>query len=638
MGMSIEQPAQPVTWLTLRTIGSKGWNVFDNPQDIDEAQVSDVLNVVFDEGNPTPRGGSAILWNVPAGELNAGLCAFPARASDGTNYPIIVYAPNFYLRDEVNDQWVKLNSTYTPSVTYQTLMYGYSNWNAGISKDVLYFGNGKEDTMKWQIAVGYVSVAASMGATSLTLSDATKFPTGGGTVVIQELNQPAIYVAYSAADPATGILTVSALSGAVGIGACVASQVADASAVAKGKIFETYGGRLFVANQAGGESTISASQYNVAENFVTGNNPGDPFVQVITDGNSGISGLNNFGQYLLIEKDNSLSRLTISTSSSGAANVLSQEIDITPVVSNISSGPVQPWARLKKDNLLYFATETEGIYVINPDVTGYQTSILLDILSKPIKNFTEGLDFSNTRMTSFDQKILITGTSTVTSDVVLVYDILRSDLELTKANRNPSEGDFVWTKFSGWNVKDWLQHDKKLLFISRIDNCVYETFTDTKMDGNRPYEAYFETKIFDFGLGSVPKTIPRIYVEALIKPAQTLFFDVKMNIGGTLSTTTYAVKGTDGVVTQILPTAMGMLFGGGPTMGGYDYSNQQGNGVLHGYLATPFKYGFFGISVKVYGTMQGSDWAFYAMGFPPYVEHRGPAELDIKSIVDDGTA
>ena len=283
----------PDKFLSLRQFGSTGWNALDDSQDQKDTDLSDVLNMTYDKGYATPRGGSSLAFDLPSGETNALLNLFAARASDGTNYAIAVYAPNFYFRDDVNGQWVKINNTYTPSSTYQLLPYGYKNWNAGISKDYLYCGNGKEDTVQWKMEVGYVSTLASAGATSLVLSDSTKF-SSTGTIVIKTLGGSEVYTTYSANSANT--LTVPSLGANVAAGSVVVAQIADASTFPKGKIFATFRGGLLIGNFAGGESTISGSKIGDATTWTPGTGASDPFVQVITDGNGGITGMDDFDQ------------------------------------------------------------------------------------------------------------------------------------------------------------------------------------------------------------------------------------------------------------------------------------------------------------------------------------------------------
>ena len=691
-----EQQPNQASWLPLRYRDTK-WNAFYDAQDIGDSDLSDVQNISYDKGYPAPRKGSVLKWSKPDGETNALLSLFPARASDGTNYTIAAYAPNFYFRDETNDQWIKINNLYTPSTTYKSLMYGYKNWNAGISSDVLYLGNGKEYAMKWQMAFNTLATTTAAGDTTIVLNDASKFPnpfignptisiatpavitmashglsvhnkvvfttTGAlptgitaGTVyyvISAGLTSGAFQISTSIGGSAvntsgtqsgthsvaryspiaikvsggsevyktyvlksTNTLTLASTVGSIiASGAGVVSCIHDAPNVAIGKIFLTYAGRLIVANQVGGECTLAGSAVGSAENFTIDTTATGAFLQIITDGAGGIMGIDNFGEYLLVEKEDSLHKLSVTTAtdSSGASY---KRIDVLPVAADIALGPVQPWSRIKKNNLLYFATATEGIYQVNPDITGSQMSVKIDLLSQDIKPYVETLDFSNTRTTSFNQKILWSATGDTTGDTVVVYDITRG----------------AWTKYTNWNVRDWLIHNKKLYYGSRIDNNIYECFTEAKIDNQSPFDAYLITKNFDFGQSALPKTTGVMFVSGYISPAEKLNFDITLTTGDTIITLTYQIDGNGNLAVISIPPALAMSMLGVWTLG--EVVVDKITGIFRAYLAIPARYGFYTLKLKVYSSVNGTDWGFTGIGFAPWMEVKHPATMDLGVISD----
>jgi len=600
-------------FLSLRQIGSSGWDNFSDPQDIKDTSVSDALNVVFDKGYATPRKGRKLSWEKPTAETNSFLNIFTAKASDGTNYFIGCYAPNFYFRDEVNDQWVKINSSYSPSSTYKAYSYGYENWNAGISSDVLYACNGYENFIKWQISVGYISTQAIAGSTTITLTDATKFGTSG-SIVIKQPNSSEFATTFSSKSGNT--LTVPFLTQTIDAGACVVSQILEVAAMDKGKIIKKFQGRLIVANSNGGECTLSGSEVGNPENFSTGTDADDPFSQVITDGNGGIVGVDDFGEYLLISKSNSLHKLAIQISQD-ADGTSYKTITTVPVVSDISSGPAQPDARIKKNNKLYFATSTEGILAINPDITGSQTSVQTEILSMPIQPFVLNQNFSQTKTTSFNQKVLFSSTSDTTADTVLVFDLLRN----------------VWTKFNNWNVKDWGVYNDKLYFGSRIDDAIYECFTSTKIDEKSPFEAYITTKSFDFGQGAMPKTTGLVFVSGYISPTEVLKFDVILTTGDSIVTIPYSIDGSGNLTVSAIPAPLAAIMMGVQILGSAQIIDPL-TGLFRAYLAIPSRYGFFTMQLKIYSTVNGTDWGLTGLGFAPWIEQKPPKVLSIGAVGD----
>jgi len=694
-----EQTQNDPQWLSLRYKDTK-WNTFYDPQDLEDPELADVQNITYEKGYPSPRKGSRLAWGVPTSETNDLLCTFAARASDGTNYALLAYAPNFYFRDETNNQWIKINSNYSPSADYKTLMYGYKNWNAGVSSDVLYAGNGKENTIKWRIGFSTIATTTAAADTTLVLSDASKFfnPTKG--TVTMTIANPAVasftahglkvgdqivfttsgalptgvtagtpyYVIsagwtadafqFSATPTGTGIETTGSQSGThtlskyapivikasggseitkvyisksantltltttvgsiIAAGAGVTFQLQQAPSVSKGKILLTYLGRLITANKDGGECTLNSSVVSDPEDFSAATTATSGFLQVITDGAGGIVGVDNFGEYLLVEKEDSLHKIVLVTATATDGSSY-KRIDVLPVASDISLGPVQPWARIKKNNYLYFATATEGIFQTNPDVTGDQTSIKIDVLSQPIKNYVETVSFTNSRTTSFDQKIFWTGSTTQTADTILVYDLLRD----------------AWTKFTGWQVKDWLIHNKKLYFVSSIDNSTYEAFYDTKIDGEVPIEASLTTKAFDFGNGAVPKTAGHIFATGYIHPTETLNFEITLTTGDQIIKLPYQLTGSGHFSITAVPTALAMLMLGVFSLGGFTIDGL--TGLFKVYLALPMRYGFYTLQVRVYSSVKGSDWGLTGLGFAPWYEVKHSANMDL-GVVSDSTS
>ena len=610
-------------WESIRNLNG-GLNTFTDAQDIQDTEFADVMNVTFDKGYPTPRKGSMLKWTAPNGETNPLLNLFAARASDGTNYVIAVYAPNFYIRDEVNDQWVKINSTYTPSSTYKALPYGYTNWNAGIGADMLYAGNGTENCIKIPIGIGYVSTLAHSGATSLVLTDSTKLP-ATGTIVIQSAGGTPIYTTFSANSSNT--LTVPSLSADVPAGSIVASQVlsitSSSTTMKPSRIFAVFQQRLIIAGGKGTECTIYASYLASPENFTTGSTFPASFFEVIPDGKGGIIGLDVMGEYLIAEKTDSIHKISIDSNtiaqSSGSTTTIT--VTITPTVTDVSMGPISQWAKVKKNNILYYASATEGIFSIDPTITGSQTSIAANILSLSIQPTVTSLNFADSRTTSFGQKILWTAKQNVSSDTILVYDLLRK----------------CWSKFNSWLVKDWLTHNSLLYYGSASDGGVYQAFTDLKIDGDVGFPAYVLTKRFDMSQPVLPKTTNKIFVSGYISQNETLKFDVILTTGDKIITIPYQIKGNGKYAVISIPKALAMYMLGLFALGMPRIDVNEVTGFFKAYLAIPSRYGFYTMQLKVYSNVNGTDWGFTGIGFAPSVEQtelKAPQMMVIGSIFD----
>lgn len=162
--------------------GLYGLNSFDEPASIDNLELSNLRNVIFDDGILQPRKGSLLAIAKPAGETANPFQMLIATNSAGVDYLIAVYGTNFYLWDETNAQWIKINTTFTPATT--GVFYGSANWNNGTVDDRFYFGNGVDDTMKWIMAVNTVKTTTTSADTTITLNSAESFPQSGNLIVV----------------------------------------------------------------------------------------------------------------------------------------------------------------------------------------------------------------------------------------------------------------------------------------------------------------------------------------------------------------------------------------------------------------------------------------------------------------------
>ncbi len=602
-------------FITIRGI-NKGLNTFDDPQDIDDKQVANCLNMVFRNGYPEPRGGSRLKWEKPASESNDLLALLAARDSTGQNFAVAIYAPNWYVRDEDNDQWIKINNGYTPSATYIDLMYSYVNWNEGRSADTLYACNGREKFIKWQIGLAHTSAAAAASDTTIILDDASYFP-NTGTIVIKAASGSEIYTSYTSKSTNT-LNLASGLSSAVASGAGVTFEMDDVATATMppGKVLSKFQGRLVVANGYGSETTVFYSAVGNPEDFTVGSDTDEGGTEVITDGEKDILSLQDFGEYLLIVKGDSSYRLSFLINQDLATKLA----QIVPIYSDTSMGPVTPWAVSKKNNLLYYPTETEGIFSFNPNTTGTQTTIESMILSQPIQDLVTSLDFSLARTATYNQFLLWSAATDSVIDTVIVYDLLRGN----------------WTRFNNWAVRDWLIHNKILLFGSTVDNNIYETFTDTNIDlesdtVQTPYEVSFTTKRFDFGQPSKHKTMTYLHIQGYLSDVTTLYIEIMYNEAGRLQTITRSIAGTNDLIYQPVSTALAMVMLGIPIMGGSDIADLDSIGFMNFYLPIPIKYGFLNFQVRFYTSAAAASWGITGIGFNPELESLVPQNMVLNS-------
>lgn len=692
--MAVENSAQPnpPLFINIRRIGS-ALNTFDDPQDIGDTECADAINVTFDRGYAAPRQGSFLAYTAPAGETNPLLNLFTATASDGLTYLIAAYAPNFYLRDEQNNQWIKINGAYTPSLANNALPYGYISWNNGIFDDRLYFGNGIEPTIKWQTTLDYLAVEAQPSDTTLTLVGGIRFPSTGGTIVVKgssgEFNltyssrvgevltlttsvgqqvsegsavtfaieniaagwtgatsflnvttasgDTTITLLNSSAFPASGTIAVYSnpgnpgqptlnltytsnvnnvltLTGTVGaiinLGVPVVFNNTGVAATAVGKIFTKSQGRLFIGNSYGQETNMYYSSVGNPEDFSIDGTPSGGGWYNFTEGNGPITGIVDFGIYVGVLQPNRFHRFEFVIDSTNSTKI----DQVVPLISDQSGGAAYIGAYIKKNNILYYVTKTEGIFEISPVITGFQTSISLTVLSLKIQNISTELNFQNTQLATLYQKIFITAATADAIDTVLVYDTLRQ----------------YWTKFNNWAVKCWANYNDKLLFGNAQDNNIYRVFDASYTDNNNPYTASVTTKRYDFGNGAMPKTVTRIYCQGYILPSTKLYVDVMFNEAGNQQLLTYVIDGSQpGIVVTPMTTALAMVMLGVPVMGtsvlpSTTPSSDPVFSYFRCYLAIPLRYGFFNIQLRFYSIAAGDNWAVTGVAMNPRVEVLAP--------------
>ena len=620
-----------------------GLNQSLDPQDIANTEVVDANNMIFRNGYPESRPGSKLKWAKPNGETNNLLNLFRTRDSLGNNYAVAVYAPNFYVRDDVNSQWIQINHTYNPSATYKSFAYGYVNWNAGKSADVLYVGNGQEDCIKWPIVMRYLTVAALSTDSSITVDDGSYFP-ATGSIILQSTGGSPVYATYTSV---TGnVVTLSAPIGtAVASGAGVTFQIldlpsptgnadTDSTHFPKGNIIAKSDGRLLVAGRPKFETRVYGSVKDSPEDMSHDGTATGGFFEDIPDGSGGLTSLVDFGEYILATKTDSAYKLDLQTQSASDLSATSLTVNKTPVFSDASLGPITNAASIKKNNDLLFATLTEGLFSLTPGNTGTITSVEPTMISTDIYRLYHGLNFSTAKAVSWNQFVFWSCASNVVSDTVLVLDLLKSN----------KKGKYVWTRFDNWGVQDWLVYrdsgGELLYFGNRIDGNIYQTFPTDYVDmeqstGQTPYQCSFLTKRFDYGFSPVQlhapensramisyfshpdklKVADKLHVQGYITTTGTLYIDIYYNENGKFYSITKQISGTENLIYQNLSPALAMMMLGLPIMGGTTIGDFDSLGLINMYIPLPIGVGFSNIQFKFYTTDPGIHWGITGFAY-----------------------
>lgn len=612
--MANEKVYIPPKFINIKPYGLGGLVTKYDPQDLDESQSPDLANVILDNGYVQPRYGSTLLLAAPTGETAKPTQLLVARTSDGTAFMISVFeGQRFYLLDPQAPQWINITGTLTQT---EALSYGSKSWNNNITDDRFYMGNGTDQNLKWLMFLSYLSVAALATDTTLTLTDTTHLaPTG--TVLVNGIS-----VAYTANAPLTGVLTLAAPVGtAIPNGTAVTNPITQLSTddSPAGSIFERFQGRLMITGGLNAENTLNGSVAGDPENFTTGADAGDAFLEQITDGNGNLTDLVNFGQFLLLCKEDSLNQLEITFSS----DLTSQLLTIQPLVVGTSVGPTSSLLDMQSDNVLYFPSRQNGIYALNPATTGSNSSTDIQTISDNIYNtlVLPNWSFANGRGTVYDRKLwwlASTLDNQAANDQVLIYDLVRQ----------------VWLLFNNWNAADIKEFSNQLYFISTDDGGLYfydkTSYQDARGGSALEYEASHYSPRFDFGDPSNTKRQALIFLAGYIDIEADFYVDVLFNEGGSLAVVTYHIEGSNASIVDIVPSAgIGFRPIGQAPIGGIVPTSI---GILKAYLDIPVSNAYFVVQVRLYSNDLNANWGVHLVGFNPEAVERVPPERIISHI------
>lgn len=558
-----------------------GWNVFDDSSSIADNELSEIKNAGYDAGFISPLKGSSLLTTKPSGETGDPLQIIVAKQSDGNEYLIAIYANHFYLWHDDNEEWVKINQSFTPAET--TLRYGWVNWNNGRGDDRLYACNGVDSVIRWNICVTTASGTNSSGSSTFTVSDATRFP-NTGTLVIKnngtEFTEP-----YTSKSGNTFNLT-NTLNEDVIDGASVTLDIIEKSSMEIGKILVKHQSRLFVMNYYGGETTVWYSKLSLPEDFTTATSIAGAGTEVISDGNGEITAAHDFGEFLVIEKEDSIHSFKFVVSS----DLGSKLTQIVPILSGQSVGTISQEATVKIQNTLMYPSKTEGFLAAIPTLSGTNTGVKLDVLSKKIQSYVkQAVSYGECKGIVHDNKALwaVAQLGGSQNTIVLIYDFLRAS----------------WTKIERrWAVQDWGSKDGKLYYLDNSTGSIYEAFTLGYNDNNNPYLVEFFTKRNDFGIMAKPKYQDLIYVQGYMTPMTDLFIDVLFNESGDLQKQTFRLnKDTENLlISDPITDEAGNLIPGNVILGWVAYEHIGNISFFRGYLGINVSNGYYNLQCRVY--------------------------------------
>ncbi len=611
--------AKDPEFLSIRRVGMGGLVTKSDPQDIADIESPDLRNIFFEGGFPSNRFGTTLQLAEPVGETGVPTQLLKGMASDGTQYLIALYGTNFYLYDSVNVQWILLNNGLTPTLTQ--VPYGYASWPNGKQDDRLYFGNGTDDTIRWNMALGYLKNAAAAADGTITLKDSSRFPSSGNILVMGSSGVFAL--AYTANNTATGVLTITGTVGqVVNSGAAVTTPLIDASGVKKGKVFAKFQGRLIIANYKGAETTVNGSKQGDPETWTPGSNIGDPFTWSSTTGEGGVTDIEPFGLLLIIHQINMVQQLSIELNSSLNA----QQIIVTPLTSGDNMGSISKALTIMINNALYYPTETAGVFQLVPAASGSliaMTSVTMigqniyPTLTDPSFTFDSG------KGEAYHQKLFWLCSNLVTSktqdktkltnNLILIYDLIWN----------------IWTIWDNINAADLKQFNGTLYFLCSDDGGLYyydtTSFQDQRGGQNIGYTSYLSSKNWDFGKSANPKQTRFALVQGYISQNTVLNITAIFN-NGALANRSFKLAGTDKIVNQVPVYGIGRASIGQNPLGGF----QQGTiGQFRVYLDLGYFLGGYTVQLKMQTQNIGDNFIITGLSFNPEEVMQVPSELVI---------
>lgn len=585
-------------FIPIRLPGEKGWNAFLDASAIADDELADAQNVSYDKGFVSTREGSTLLYSKPAGETGDPLQLITAQTSDGLQYLIAIYSNHFYLYHEANAEWIRINQTYVPTET--SLFYGYVNWQNGRGDDRLYVCNGVDDAIRWDICVDQANGAQVAGAATLVIDDATRFP-ATGTLVIKGASTT-FTEAYTSHTGTTFTLT-NTLNENVADNASVTLDMIQKASMEIGKHLQKNQRRLFMANYYGGETVIKYSIQNDPEDFTVASTIAGGGTETIADGNGEITGMHDFGEFLVVEKEDSLHSFSFDI----AADLGTKLAVIKPLTSGEHLGPLDSGSTVKVGGRLLYPTKTNGFISLTPTSSGGSVSVDVSPLSQNIKPYIDTtLDLQYARVASNNHKVWwsVARVGATINTLVLMYDTLRN----------------TWSRHVGWAIKDFTVKNDEVLYLDVSSGAVYQIENGSYNDNNAEYETSMLFKRFDFGEIGRPKSQDVIYLSGYMTTATEFFVDVMFNEEGVLGKQTYRInKDTTGLYfSSPITDEMGAFILGVPILGMVALEGIANLSSFRCYLAINKTKGFYNIQARAYGT-RAAFWGISAMAHNPEI-------------------
>jgi hypothetical protein len=405
------------------------------------------------------------------------------------------------------------------------------------------------------------------------------------------------------------VITLTTTVGASVIaGSTVVSPIVSRPNLPPGSAYSVFQkSRLVISAGQQTENTVYVSYFGEPESQLEDDTVNSAVQSEVNKGRGGIIDIEDFGEYLMIRKNDVSFRYYFSFSS----DMTTFEPASDTVVTGDGTGPVNQGANINYMNAVYSVTASEGIVRIYPDTTGTQTTTKLELKSRNVQNLvTEVLDFTDARTAAYRQKIYFACSNPILKDVktpnnaVLVYDVLRDS----------------WVIFKNWNCADIKKVNDKLIMLSLNDGGLYEcltTYQDMVGTNVLPYTASLSTKRMDFGEPSSVSKNQYLYVQGIITTNTTFYVDVLYNEGGYLGIVTYKIDGSDTKIAhKVVKGGLGVFPFAVPLLGGVDLltmKSLQDPAFFRCYLQLNQSFVVSSLQARCYSVEAGSYWGITNM-------------------------
>lgn len=493
--------------------------------------------------------------------------------------------------------------TPTSTALSRTARWTFVDWNTS-SEDRVYACNGVDAYRKW---TGITSTVASNTATTLTLADASSFPSSGDVIV----DGTSYSYSGKSTNQLTGLSSLPAFT--VGEGVAIATTAPSITASpGVSQIMFAWEGRLWVLKN----SVLAYSKSGNPEDFgyASPRVPGDGGLEDFPEGGGYGTGLAGRDENLIIMKEDVLrpfrfEQFDVDQNEVPVSRPLGFSADIGPQhFASVSSYLKEIFYVSRKGGLRQL---TQALQTSQGTSEGLDVFDIYDAIRPTIQNY----NFNDAVTVVYDKKVLVackSDQSVTVNDIVIVYDIRTKGIVLYK----------------GWQVNDWFIYDGDLYFGGSSEPNTFKCFDGYTDDGG-PIESVFRTKRFDFGEPAIRKEIPLIFVQGLIADGTTITATINIDENGTRAQIERNIDSEGAYVLETVTNELGINeLGVEPLAGTIDEVGELN--TFRVYMTVPIKYQY-NTDIIFRCTSEGGRYKITTIAPNPKAQGEPPANLKLST-------